>query len=362
MNATDTLRRALLILLSPLWLALGIISVGVGLAALSNELSTASLGSLIETETAEGAQLVALGVRALLLPFQLIFIALVAGAALWVFHRRDRIAGWVLGEPAAVSQKPDERDDGSPSGGEPSDGSPSDDFPPERLRTLQQTLSSIIAIAAIATALVLALVQFISRDDLAVVIAALTSSLAWGARLPIGDLLGGISNVFESNLAVGDRITYRQFDNTIDGIVETVDLRFLSVRAQTGELTSIPFGELRVFRNYSRGDTIGIYAVFPVAARDLRQAYDLLMELAPRSVELVPPLLEPWQPMAPEGLLGEIVDISLFGVTKVDQEDALQLALHALVREEFAAAGIPPARKESAAAADMPPHEERRTE
>lgn len=334
------IRRLLVILLSPIWLVLVIVSLAVGMAVFSGGLPTRAIVAAIEMETAEGEQLAALALRALLLPFQLIFIALVAGAALGVFRRRERIAGWVLGEPFAERMAAAERDDRELPGV----------FRPERRQTMRQTLSSVIAILAIGTALLLALGQFISRTDLAVVVAALTSSLAWGARLPIGDLLGGVSNVFESNLAVGDRIDYRQFDNAIDGTVETVDLRFLSVRARTGELTSIPFGELRVFRNYSRGDTIGIYAVFPVAAADLRRAYDLLTELAPRAVDLIPPLLEPWQPMAPEGMLAHIVDISLFGVTTIGQEDDLQLELHALVQEQFAAAGIPLARKGETAA------------
>mgnify|MGYP001162868398 FL=1 len=334
MNAATKIRRLLILLLSPLWIALAIISVGVGMAVFSNELPTAVMLTMVETETAEGAQLVVLLFRALLVPFQLIFIILVAGAALWVFRRRERIAGWVLGKPIVeriATADLEEKDLPIV-------------FQSERQHTLQQTLSSVIAIVAIGTALVLALGQFISRADLAVVVAALTSSLTWGARLPIGDLLGGISNVLESNLAVGDRITYRQVDNTIDGIVETVDLRFLSVRAHTGELTSIPFGELRVFRNYSRGNTIGIYVTFPVAASELRRAYELLANLAPRSMELVPFLLEPWQPMAPDGMLGNIVDISLFAITTIERQDDLQLALHSLVQKQFAAAGISLAR------------------
>lgn len=334
MNAATKIRRLLILLLSPLWITLAIISVGVGMAVFSNELPTSVLLTMVDTETTEGAQLVMLLFRALLIPFQLIFIILVAGAALWVFRRRERIAGWVLGKPIVERITAAELD--------------GNDLPvvfqSERHDTLQQTLSSVIAILAIATALVLALGQFISRADLAVVVAALTSSLTWGARLPIGDLLGGISNVLESNLAVGDRINYRQVDNSIDGIVETVDLRFLSVRARTGELTSIPFGELRVFRNYSRGDTIGIYVTFPVAASDLRRANQLLADMAPRSMDLVPFLLEPWQPMAPDGMLGNTVDISLFAITTIERQDDLQLALHSLVQKRFAAAGISLAR------------------
>lgn len=330
MNTAMKVRRLLLILLSPFWISLIVLSVVIGLATFANEFSAQTLAASIETETREEAQLVVVAFRALLLPFQLAFIGLTGAATLWVFRRRERIAGWVMGEAFADQlSSVEEKDVALPAV-----------FQAKRRETIQQTLSSVIAVAAILTAATLALGQFISRADLAVVVAALTSSLAWGARLPIGDLLGGFSNIVETNLAVGDRILFRNYDIRIDGIVEAVDLRFLSLRSQAGELTSIPFGDLRIFRNLSRGDTIGTYAIVSVAARDLRRAYDLLVDMAPDSMALVPLLLKPWQPMSPEGFLGSVVDISLFGITHVDHEGDLQLALHRLVHERFAAAGI----------------------
>ena len=330
-------RRLLLLLLSPVWLILSLLSLLIGMAVFAGNNPAEILALAFYSGTAEEEQLALLLARFILLPFQLFFIALVTGAALWVFRRRTRFAGWVLGEPLAGRFTPHEL--------------ATADLPallqPGRRHTMRQILSSLIAIVVIFTAILLIMGQFIARADLAVVIAALTSSLAWGARLPIGDLLGGITNIFESNLAVGDRIRYKQLERTVDGIVESVDLRFLSVRANTGELTSIPFGDLRVFRNFSRGDFIGVYVAFPIAATDLSRAVRLLTELAPRSMELVPHLVEPWQPMGLDGEMGAILDLFLFGKTTQALEDELQLAMHAVVHERFAAAGIKLQGKES---------------
>jgi small-conductance mechanosensitive channel len=123
--------------------------------------------------------------------------------------------------------------------------------------------------------------------------------------------------------------------------VEDIDLRFLNVRADSGELTSIPHGELRVFRNFSRGDTSGVYASFPVYARDLGRAVALLAELADESPTLATYLVEPWHVMSLDGRLGGITDVTLFGHTTPGNEDDLQLALHALVQVRFAAEEIP---------------------
>lgn len=324
-------------MLAPVWVVLAALSLVVGLAAFSGVNPAAILATAFYSGGAEMEQLSILLARVVLLPFQFIFIALVAGAALWVFRRRARIAGWILGEPLtdrlfARDQMPAEV---------------STALPPGRRHTARQILSSIVALAAILLAVLLTMGQFIARADLAVVVAALTSSLAWGARLPVGDLLGGLGNMFESNLAVGDHIRYKQFDRSVDGLVESVDLRFLSVRARSGELTSIPFGDLRIFRNYSRGEFLGVYIAVPIAAADLSRAVTLLNELAPASMTLVPYLMEPWQPMSLEGEMGAILDLYLFGKTTQEWEDELQLALHAVVHERFQAAGIRLGGKES---------------
>jgi small-conductance mechanosensitive channel len=322
------IRRLILILLSPILLALAIAGLIVGSVIFSGTDLAGILAAIWETDTAVGDQLAVLVMRIALFPFQLIFIALVIAAALWVIRRRGRFGAWVLGDPA--TDRPSM-------------------LQPGRRRTLRQIFSSIIVVLALVVASVLSLGQFIDRADLAVVIAALTTSLTWGARLPIGDLLGGISAIFESALSVGDRIIYRQVNEEVDGVIEAVNLRFLSIRALTGELTTIPFGELRIFRNYSRSKSIGVYANFSVASRDLGRAIAILNEMAPESTDLVYHLAEPWQPMSLAGELRAVVDLCLFGKAAPGDEDDLHLEMHELVQARFWEAGIPLAGKEAPA-------------
>lgn len=315
------MRRLFLIILSPLWLVLGVVSLVVGLSFVSAT-NLAAIVAAVYSGTPQAEQIAYLLVRGLLLPFQLLFIAIVFGLALRVFRRREQIGRWLVGDlPAAELGEGVIRQ-------------------PGRRRTMQQIAASLIAIIVIIAAFVLSLAQFVARADLAVVVAALTSSLAWGARLPIGDFLGGINNIFESNLVVGDHVFYRQFDQSVEGIVEAVDIRFVSVRALTGELTTIPFGDLRIFTNYSRGIFRGVYAAFPIAVTDFDQAIAILTELAPESPALLPALMEPWQPMSLDGELGAWVQLHLFGKTIHGRELELQLAMRELVQEQFAAAGI----------------------
>lgn len=331
------MRRILLFLLSPLWITLAAISLVIGLAFYGETNPATLFVASVSPDTLQGERILYLLARLVLLPFQLGFIGLAFGVALWIFRRRARVGAWVLGEPVAERIKLTE-------GG--------DEFsvvlPLQRRRTLHQIISSIIAVLALGAALVLALGQFIPRGELAVVITALTGSLTWGARLPVGDLLGGISNIFETNVSVGDRIRYRQMAEKVEGSVESIDLRFLAVRADTGELTTIPHGELRIFRNFSRGETTGVYVTIPVLARDLSRAVALLRESAGESPSLVSHLVAPWQVMSLEGKLGRVVDLSLFGQTVPGCEDDLQLALYTVVQDRFAAEGIALAGSEAA--------------
>lgn len=323
------MRRLLLILLSPAWLVLALFSLLIGLAFYA-ETNPAALYVITETPTsAQAERALYLLARVVLFPFQLIFIFLAFAGALWVFRRRQRIAAWVLGGAFV------ERLSGETWGEEPRYV-----LRPQRRRTWVQIVSSIIAVLAILLAVVLSLGQFVPRAELAVVIAALTSGLTWGARLPIGDLLGGITNIFETTVAVGDRIRYAQVGASLEGVVESMDLRFLDVRADSGELTTIPHGELRIFRNDSRGHHAGVYATLPVAARHLERAVSLLHELAPESTAIVPQLAAPWQILSHDGLLTRFVDLSVYGLTVKGNEEALRLRLHVAVYERLAAAGV----------------------
>lgn len=332
------MRRLLLLLASPLLLVLAASSLLVGVAFYADSNPATFFVLAAAPATVQAQRVLYLLARAVLFPFQLGFILLAFGAALWVFRRQLRISGWVLGEPVAGRLRREERGEELPVG-----------LRPERRLTLQQIIGSILAVLALGVATVLAIGQFVPRADLAVVVAALTSGLTWGARLPIGDVLGGISNIFETNVSIGERIVYRQFSERVEGQVEDIDLRFLNVRADSGELTSIPHGDLRIFRNFSRSETSGVYATFPVHANDLNRAVALLSVLADESPTLATQLVEPWHVMSLDGRLGDVTGITLFGRTTPGNEDDLQLALHALVQVRFAAEGIPIAGKKEAA-------------
>ncbi len=322
------MRRFLLLLLSPALLAIAAVSILVGLAFYA-QTNPASLYVITQAPaTVQAERALYLLARLVLFPFQIIFVFITFSMALWVFRRRQRLAAWLLGEPLSGRFAVENYED----------------LPftlrPQRRRTRTQIVSSIIAVAVIIVAIVLAMAQFVPRAELAVVIAALTSGLTWGARLPVGDILGGLTNIVETTVTVGERISYRQLTERVEGTVESMDLRFINVRADSGELTTIPHSELRIFRNYSRGQQAGVHVTFAIAARDLGRAVALLSEMAAEAAGLVPGLLGPWQVMSLDGKLGPVIDVSIHGRTTPGNETALHVAIHTLALERLSAAGI----------------------
>lgn len=322
------MRRLLLLLFSPALLAIAAISILVGLAFYA-QTNPASLFVITQApSTVQAERALYLLARLVLFPFQIVFVFITFSAALWVFRRRQRLAAWLLGEPLSGRFAVENYEE----------------LPfnlrPQRRRTRTQIVASIIAVVAIIAAIVLAMGQFVPRAELAVVIAALTSGLTWGARLPVGDILGGLTNIVETTVTVGERISYRQLTERVEGTVESMDLRFISLRADSGEQTTIPHGELRVFRNHSRGRQAGVHVTLPIAAHDLGRAVALLGEMSAEATGLVPELIGPWQVMSLDGKLGPAIPLVIHGRATPGNETALHLAIHALALARLGAAGI----------------------
>jgi len=205
---------------------------------------------------------------------------------------------------------------------------------------VQQLIGSIISLAAFSTAAVLSLAQFVRLSSLAVLITVITGGLAWGARTLIIDLLSGISNIFEDNFDVGDKVQFVYAGERIEGTIEKVTVRLAHLRAPSGELTIVPHGELRVLRNYSRGEFSGTSITLSIKGRDLPQAIAILQAVAPEAPNLLPDMLEPWQVLSREGALGEDTEITLISRAAHRRGANLRLQMMALAAARLEDAGI----------------------
>lgn len=205
----------------------------------------------------------------------------------------------------------------------------------ERQRTIQLLIASSISITVFFTAVMLSLAQFLDSSALAVITGLLTAAFGFGARTLIGDLLAGISNIFEDNFDVGEKVEIAYVSATVEGVVEGVNLRTTSIRAPTGELLIIPNGEIRMLRNYSRGRFSTANVKLKIMTTDLPRALQLLEDLSRDAVSELPNLLEPWQIISEEGAMGEHTELTLLVKAKFGQAATLRPNLLALVQRQF---------------------------
>lgn len=268
------------------------------------------------------------------LPLRLLFVAAIFLMA-WLLTKISwRVAGWLLriaryeGSPRhALSLGPTaavipmaERD--------------------RRLHTIQLLLASLINITGFIAAFILAAGQFVSLVNLAVVSTILANAFGFAARDYIGDLLNGVSNIFEDRFDVGDNVAIFRPGDPVEGIVERVTVRTLTIRTRGGELIIVPQGEVRILRNYSRGSFTGTAVTVRVAAADLPAALAVLLPLAEEAVDLLPDLLEPWKVIAQDGELGGAAELLLHAKARYGHGAELRLRIMTLVEARLAAAEV----------------------
>ena len=212
---------------------------------------------------------------------------------------------------------------------------------PERLATLRGLIASAITFLAFAAATFASLSLAVETDTLVWMVGLFSAAFGLGARPLLADFLTGISFIFEDTFDVGEKVELLGLGGgAVEGVVEAVNLRTTLIRAPTGESFTVPNGEVRVVRNFSRGRFSTANIILKTAADDLPQALALLEELGQEAVTLLPNLLEPWQVISESGVIGQQTELTLVTKTKFGKAAEMRPRLLALVHDEFARSGI----------------------
>lgn len=316
-------RRLGIILIVPFLAVIALTALAVGI------LQTAQIDELQLVQAVAGSEplpgwLIST-VSYLRFPLRLVFVVVVFFLA-WLITRISwRLAGWLL----RMARHNGAADVGAATA------------PRERRRqTVQQLVASFINVTAFASAFILAAGQFVNLVNLAVVATIVANALGFAARDYVGDFLNGISNIFEHRFDVGDNVAVFKVGDTIEGTVEGVTVRTVSLRTRGGELIVVPQGEVRILRNYSRGRFTGTVVSVHVAAADLPAAMAVLLALAEEAPTLLPDLLEPWKIIAQDGELGASAELLLHAKAQYGRGAELRLRIMTLVAERLAAAGV----------------------
>lgn len=211
----------------------------------------------------------------------------------------------------------------------------------ERQNTLRGLFSGLIRFMVIAAGLFIILSRYIEANTLIWMAGLFSAAFGLGARPLVSDFLSGISFMFENTFDVNEKVEFVGLSGgSVEGVIESVRLRTTLVRSPQGELFTVPNGEVRVVRNFSRGKFSTADITLKLAAADLTRALPLLEELGHEAVTILPNLLEPWLILSVSGEMGNHTELTLATKARFGRAAEMRPRLLSLVQERLEDAGI----------------------
>ncbi len=205
-----------------------------------------------------------------------------------------------------------------------------------RRRTLISLIAGMISFVAFFVALLTAIAAFVGRDSLIWMIGLFGAGFGFAAKPFIGDYMTGILFIIEDEFDIGEKVEI--FD--VEGVVEEITLRTVTLRGMDGEEYIIPNGEIRRVRNFSRGRYTPVKVQIQVPSSQLRSTVDFLEALGQEAVTELPGLLEPWKVIAENGTVGAHTELTIAAKAEFKQGAHLKPRLLALVEERLTAKDI----------------------
>ena len=204
-------------------------------------------------------------------------------------------------------------------------------IPQARRTTLEGVFAGLIALISFIASTFFCMAQFVEIETLIWVIGLFSAAFGLGLRPLISDFLTGIFFVFENTLDVGEKVDILGFE----GVVEDVNLRTIHVRGISGELIVIPNGEIRQFRNFSRGEFTPVNITVKILSKDISEALDILDPLGDEALHLLPNLIEKWHIIS-EDNIGNHAELKIIAKAKYARGAEMRPRMQALIQERLA--------------------------
>ena len=209
----------------------------------------------------------------------------------------------------------------------------------DRTQTTRHLVSSFITIIAFLTATVLSLAQFIPLENLVWTIGLFATGFGLALMPLLRDIFTGITFLFENAFDVGENVEL-VMKEPIQGVVEHVNLRTTSIRARSGELYSVPNGEIRIVRNFSRGNFSTADIVIALKPEDLAQAMASIEQAQQAMMLQLPDLVEPLKIISEEGRMDSQVELKLVAKARFGKAAELRPKLFAFIHQQLQKDGV----------------------
>jgi moderate conductance mechanosensitive channel len=211
---------------------------------------------------------------------------------------------------------------------------------PERKKTVESLSTNAIAFMAFFIAFLASLGMFVPANTIVWVVGLFSAAFGLAARPLVSDVLTGIGFLFSPAFDIGEKVEFVLLGGNVQGVIEDISLMASQVRAPSGELFSVPNGEIRVVRNFSRGKFSLATITLPIAAEDLPQATETLKTLQGDAFNTQDNLLEPWVLLSASTLSGTKVELTINAKVALGRGPEMRLVLMNLIRDRFQIEGI----------------------
>ncbi len=194
-------------------------------------------------------------------------------------------------------------------------------FSPKRLVTLRDLIASFVRVFSYLVALIVIFQMFVNATVIVAVVSLFSLAFSLSARPLVSDVFSGVTLLFEDQFAVGEKVELSGVMGTegVMGMVERVGLRTTYIRADGGELFIVPNGDVRVVRNFSRGEFSLASIIVSVRADRLREALTLLQEVGRQAHSEIADIIEAPMVMSETGSLAAETTLTLKVKTRLGQ-------------------------------------------
>lgn len=210
----------------------------------------------------------------------------------------------------------------------------------ERSRTLKSLLSSGITFLAFLLAVMASLSLFIPVSTLIWILGLFSAAFGFGAKPFVSDLLAGMGFIFNVTFDIGEKVEFFLPPENIQGVIEEINLTTTLVRSSTGEMYTLPNGEIRIVRNFSRGKFSNANISLFVTPQDVGRATEVLKGLSNEVFTEMNDLLEPYQVIGSTNLSGSKVEIIVVAKAAFGKAADLRLLLMHRIQERLSSENI----------------------
>jgi moderate conductance mechanosensitive channel len=205
----------------------------------------------------------------------------------------------------------------------------------ERARTLQALTTSLANFFLFLLAFALSLLRFVSVSTLVWILGLFSAAFGIAAKPIVSDVLAGIGFLFQETFDIGEKVEFVLAGSNIQGVIEAVNLTSTIVRAPTGEQYTLPNGEIRVVRNFSRGKYSQVTITLYVTPDDLNRTLDVMKPLGEEAFHEVADMVEPWQVISTSNLTGSKVELTILARASLGKGPDLKFKLIALIQDRL---------------------------